>query len=78
MVLDSIETFFPNSIGIGLLTGASNSKLTNKFGFYRGVSLNYSRLVGSNDKLPIGVYYYIFDYGVAGIPQITGFIYLKQ
>ncbi len=51
MVLDSIETFFPNSIGIGLLTGASNSKLTNKFGFYRGVSLNYSRLVGSNDKL---------------------------
>lgn len=43
-----------------------------------GGESNVDNTVGESNKLPIGTYYYIFDYGVAGIPQITGFIYLKQ
>lgn len=43
-----------------------------------GGESNVDNTIGTENKLPVGVYYYIFDYGVAGIPQITGFIYLKQ
>ena len=39
---------------------------------------NVDNTVGSDEKLPVGTYYYIFDYGEAGTIKITGFIYLKQ
>lgn len=43
-----------------------------------GGESNVDNTVGSETKLPVGTYYYLFDYGVIGIPKITGFIYLKQ
>ncbi len=43
-----------------------------------GGESNVDNTVGSDNKLPVGTYYYLFDYGVPGIPPITGFIYLKQ
>lgn len=39
---------------------------------------NVDNTVGTENKLPVGTYYYIFDYGAAGTVPITGFIYLKQ
>ena len=42
-----------------------------------GGESNVGNTVGKGNKLPVGTYYYVFDYGVGG-PKITGYIYLKQ
>ncbi len=43
-----------------------------------GGESNVDNTIGSEEKLPVGTYFYIFDYGVNGLERITGFIYLKQ